>query len=84
MNKRSRFLILLAVLAVCLAFLWPSVTWYWGTPKEVQALALGSLENIKDYATAQASSDVLAIKAAAKEEAKYSVHEELFKKIAWQ
>ena len=73
MNKRSRFLILLAVLAVCLAFLWPSVTWYWGTPKEVQALALGSLENIKDYATAQASSDVLAIKAAVKEDASAAV-----------
>lgn len=66
MNKRSRFLILLAVLGVCFAFLWPSVSWYWGTPKEVKALALGSLEDIKDYATAQASRDVLEVKASAK------------------
>ena len=62
MNKRTRFVILLAVLAVCFAFLWTSISWYYGTPKEVQALALGSLENIKDYATAQASEDVLSIK----------------------
>ncbi|MDE5898537.1 MAG: protein translocase subunit SecD, partial [Treponemataceae bacterium] len=61
MNKRTRFVILLAVLAVCFAFLWPSIRWYWGTPKEVQALALGSLENIKDYATAQASEEVFAL-----------------------
>lgn len=79
MNKRTRFVILLAVLAVCLVFLWPSVTWYWGTPKEVQALALGSLENIKDYANAQASADVLAIKNAAKENADAAVAPE----FAW-
>ncbi len=57
MNKRTRFLILLAVLAACFAFLWPSISWYWRTPKEVQALALGSLENIKDYATIRADSE---------------------------
>ena len=70
MNKRTRFVILLAVLAVCFAFLWPSVSWYLGTPKEVQALALGSLQNIKDYAGAKASEDVLAIKAAAMKDPK--------------
>ncbi len=66
MNKRARFFILLAVLALCFAFLWTSISWYYGTPKEVQALALGSLENIKDYATAQASADVIVIRDAAK------------------
>ena len=50
MNKRTRFVILLAVLAVCFAFLWPSISWYYGTPKEMKALALGSLQSIKDYA----------------------------------
>lgn len=70
MNKRTRFVILLVVLAVCFAFLWPSISWYWGTPKEVQALALGSLQNIKDYATAKASEDVLEIKASAQKDAK--------------
>ncbi|MGP1459080.1 MAG: protein translocase subunit SecD [Treponema sp.] len=65
MNKRTRFFILLTVLALCFAFLWTSISWYYGTPKEVQALALNSLENIKDYATVQAANDVLAIKNAA-------------------
>ena len=49
MNKRSRFLLVLAVIVLCCVFLWPSVAWYMGTPKEVQALALSSLEKIKDY-----------------------------------
>ncbi|MFC2329711.1 MAG: protein translocase subunit SecD [Treponema sp.] len=73
MNKRTRFVILLAVLAVCFAFLWTSISWYYGTPKEVQALALGSLENIKDYATAQASEDVLSIKEAASKDPAASI-----------
>ncbi len=79
MNKRSRFLILLGVLAICFAFLWPSISWYWGTPKEVQALALGSLENIKDYATVQASSDVLEVKALAKSDSSAKIDA----KFAW-
>ncbi|MBR5646554.1 MAG: protein translocase subunit SecD [Treponema sp.] len=62
MNKRARFVILLAVLAICFAFLWPSISWYGRTPKEVQSLALGSTESIKDYSTNEASKDVIAIK----------------------
>ncbi len=65
MNKRSRFVIILVVLAVCFAFLWPSISWYVRTPKDQQTLALGSLEKIKDYSTAKASDDVNAIKAVA-------------------
>lgn len=68
MNKRSRLVILIAVLAICFAFLWPSICWYGRTPKEVQALALGSTENIKDYASVKAAEDVRAIKAIAKED----------------
>ena len=56
MNKRSRLVILIAVLAICFAFLWPSICWYGRTPKEVQALALGSTENIKDYASVKGPS----------------------------
>jgi preprotein translocase subunit SecD len=62
MNKRSRFIIILVVLAVCFAFLWPSISWYVRTPKDEQTLALGSLEKIKDYSTAKASNDVNTIK----------------------
>ena len=49
MSKRSRLVIIIAVLAMCFVFLWPSIQWYARTPKEQQALALSSLENIKDY-----------------------------------
>lgn len=68
MNKRSRLVILIAVLAICFAFLWPSICWYGKTPKEVQALALGSTENIKDYASVKAAEDVRAIKDIAKKD----------------
>ena len=62
MNKRTRFAIIIAVLAVCFWFLWPSISWYVRTPKDEQTLALGSLEKIKDYSTVKASEDVNAIK----------------------
>ena len=68
MNKRTRLVILIAVLAICFAFLWPSICWYGRTPKEVQALALGSTENIKDYASVKAAEDVRAIKDIAKKD----------------
>lgn len=66
MNKRSRFLLILVVLGVCFAFLWPSISWYTRTPKELQNLALGSLEKIKDYSNVQASADVQELKALAR------------------
>ena len=66
MNKRSRFLLILAVLGLCFAFLWPSISWYLRTPKELQSLALGSLEKIKDYSNVQASYDVNELKALAR------------------
>ncbi|MCR5724398.1 MAG: protein translocase subunit SecD [Treponema sp.] len=69
MNKRSRFIIILVVLAVCFAFLWPSISWYTRTPKDEQTLALGSLEKIKDYSTAKASEDVRSLKALARKDA---------------
>ena len=62
MNKRTRLLVLLAVIALCFVFLWPSISWYGRTPKEVQQLALGSTENIKNYAELKAEEDVRAIK----------------------
>ena len=66
MSKKGRLFIILAVIAVCFAFLWTSISWYVRTPKEMQALALGSLEKIKDYSSVQASADVKALKAAVK------------------
>ena len=57
MNKRSRFIIILVVLAMCFAFLWPSISWYARTPKDQQSLALGSLEKIKDYTIVKAKEE---------------------------
>ena len=54
MNKRTRLVVLLVVLALCFVFLWPSISWYARTPKEMQQLALGSTENIKTYYDATA------------------------------
>lgn len=79
MNKRSRLVVLLAVLAICFAFLWPSISWYGRTPKEVQALALGSTEKIKDYATAKAGQDVVSIKEIAQKDSSVRLPEE----FAW-
>ena len=62
MNKRSRFLLILAVITLCFVFLWPSLAWYMGTPKEVQALALSSLEKIKDYSSVMAAKEVNTLK----------------------
>ena len=68
MNKRTRLVILLVVLGLCFAFLWPSISWYGRTPKELQQLALGSTENIKSYAEHKAAEDVRAIKAVLKDD----------------
>ena len=58
MQKKTRFIILLVVLALCLWFLKPSINWYFRTPKDVQAIALKSLEDIRDYSTTKAKEDV--------------------------
>ncbi|MGL4987265.1 MAG: protein translocase subunit SecD [Treponemataceae bacterium] len=58
MNKRLRFVVVLVVLASCFGFLWPSISWYRLTSKEMQNLALSSLEKIKDYAVVMADKDV--------------------------
>lgn len=58
MSKKSRLFMIIAVLAVCFAFLWPSISWYVRTPKEDKVLALSSLENIKNYSTFKANSEV--------------------------
>ena len=76
MNKRTRLLVLLAVIALCFVFLWPSISWYGRTPKEVQQLALGSTENIKNYAELKAAEDVRTIK-------KMDLSEKVSDEYAW-
>ena len=58
MNKRYRFFILLAVLGVCFLFLWPSIRWYFLTPKEQQASALESRQQIRTYSSQAAQADL--------------------------
>ena len=65
MSKIQRLMIVLAVSAVSFAFLWPTVSWYWLTPKADQALALGSREQIREYARTMAITDLNALKASA-------------------
>ncbi len=62
MNKRSRFILILVVLAVCFVFLRPSINWYFRTSKDVQDVALSSLEKIKDESENKARADVAALK----------------------
>jgi preprotein translocase subunit SecD len=59
MNKTKRFLIVLAVVAVAFAFLFPSIQWYYLTPQEEQTLALGSREAIRDYSWRTARIDLV-------------------------
>ncbi|MCR5187317.1 MAG: protein translocase subunit SecD, partial [Treponema sp.] len=77
MNKRTRLVVLLAVLALCFVFLWPSISWYGRTAKELQQLALGSTENIKSYAELMAAEDVREIKALVAQDASAALPEDL-------
>lgn len=58
MNKRTRFIIVLVVIAVCFVFLFPTLKWYFWTDKEDKALALASREKIKDYSENMARADI--------------------------
>ena len=54
MSKRYRFFIILVVLAGCFMFLWPTLRWYFFIPRDKQALALESRQQIKTYASQSA------------------------------
>jgi preprotein translocase subunit SecD len=58
MRKRYRFFIILLVVGLCLAFLYPTARWYFFVPKDEQNLALGSREQIRDYARRTAGQDL--------------------------
>ena len=62
MSKIRRLIIVLVVIGVALAFLWPSINWYFLTPKEDQALALGSREQIREYSRRMATKDLTELK----------------------
>ncbi|MDR1900419.1 MAG: protein translocase subunit SecD [Treponema sp.] len=58
MSKRYRFLIVLAAMAVCFVFLYPSLRWYFLIPKDRQARALESREQIKIASSRNAQADM--------------------------
>ncbi len=62
MSKTKRFIIVLAVLAIALAFLFPTIQWYFLTPKEDQALAVGSREQIREYSRRMAYAELTELK----------------------
>jgi preprotein translocase subunit SecD len=45
-------------MAICFVFLWPTLRWYFLVPRDQQALALESREQIKSYASRTAQADV--------------------------
>jgi len=67
MSKRYRFVIILVIMAICFVFLWPTVRWYFLTPRDQQALALESREQIKVYASRTAQLDFQRLIAIAQE-----------------
>jgi preprotein translocase subunit SecD len=58
MSKRYRFFIVLVVLAVCFLFLWPSLRWYFFIPRDQQAIALETRQQIRTYASQTAQADL--------------------------
>ena len=65
MSKIRRLIVVLVVIGIALAFLWPSISWYFLTPKEDQAIAVGSREQIREYSRRMASKDISELKALA-------------------
>jgi len=66
MRKRFRFLICLLVFGVCFLFLYPTIRWYFFVPRDEQSLAMGSREQIRDYARRTAAQDLEALASSAR------------------
>ena len=66
MRKRFRFFICLLVFGVCFLFLYPTIRWYFFVPRDEQALAVGSREQIRDYSRRTAAQDLEALANAAR------------------
>lgn len=62
MSKTRRLITVIVVLAIAFAFLFPTIEWYVLTPKEDQAIAVGSREQIRDFSRRMAYSVLIDIK----------------------
>ena len=58
MKKTGRVLLVVLVLVVAGALLYPTVKWYCFVPQGIKSLAAGSNEQIRDYSRGQASREV--------------------------
>lgn len=58
MSKRLRLLIILALIGVSVAFIAPTVRWYFFVSEEEEQLAAGSREQVRDYAQSRAEEDL--------------------------
>ncbi|MDR0383191.1 MAG: protein translocase subunit SecD [Spirochaetaceae bacterium] len=67
MSKRYRFVIILLTVAVCAVFLAPTARWYFLTPAQDKIIALGSREQIKNYASRRAVTELDRVIAVARE-----------------
>ncbi|MDR0567641.1 MAG: protein translocase subunit SecD [Spirochaetaceae bacterium] len=66
MSKRYRLFVILAVVGICFIFLYPTLRWYYLVPKTDQDLALRSREQIKEYSSETARSDLKGLIASAR------------------
>jgi preprotein translocase subunit SecD len=63
MSKRYRFLLVLVMAIIAVAFLLPTIRWYWIVTAEEKALATSSRFEIREYALRKASDKIKEIKA---------------------
>ena len=62
MSKRLRFVIVLALFGVAVAFLMPTIRWYWFITAEQKLLATGSRFEIREWALRHAADKIKEIK----------------------
>ena len=77
MRKRVRLFIVLLVLLICGAFLYPTFQWYFLIPREQKELALGSRSDIRAYSQRQANEGLSILKELAATNPQAPVPEEL-------
>jgi preprotein translocase subunit SecD len=68
MSKRLRFFLVLVVLGICGAFLYPTFQWYFSVPEDAKERASGSKQQIRDYAQRKAAEDLETLKELARED----------------
>jgi len=61
MKKAGRAVVVLLVLALAGALLYPTIKWHCLVPKDVKAIVVGSNSQIRDYSRSRATNDVKAL-----------------------